>query len=121
MDLSFYTAVEHHLGLDHTGTATLSGSLTEFGTIRAVNAELCRLLGYNGTYLIGKSFNELLPAVLGGQGGSFLAKIIRDADQTIVDKALLVFGRHASGHLVPLLLEIKSCVPSEHELTFAGT
>ena len=86
---------------------TVSGNLGSLGTIKNVNNEITRILGFSKPDLIGQNISRIIPKVIGDLHDGFMRNYFETSDPKVIGHERLVFPLNKDGYIVPCSLMIK--------------
>jgi two-component system sensor kinase FixL len=96
-------------------------SITEDGTIDAVNKTLCQMFGYTKSELVGRNIKSIVPSPWKGKHDLFLDRYITTGDAKVIGKApRALFGQHKAGYAFALNLSIQERRKERGEKTFVA-
>ena len=86
---------------------TVSGNLSSIGTIKNVNNEITRILGFSKPDLIGQNISRIIPKIIGDLHDGFMKNYFETSDSKVIGVERVVFPLNKEGYVVPCSLMIK--------------
>jgi PAS domain S-box-containing protein len=100
----------------------LSGENDRMGLISNINLSACRIFGFlRKEELLGKNVKVLMPQIYSKNHDEFIRNAILKSAEQISNKERSVYGRHTSGYIFPISLQIKFFQSFLHGKQFAAT
>jgi len=96
----------------------ISGSFKDFCRILAMNNKAERIFGYNTADLLGQPLAMLQPYVYGARHEEFVLNYINSKRKIKKEEHTFVWGRHKSGFIMPLIMDISPYVTFDYSLCF---
>jgi len=94
---------------DGTPCVYISGETERLGTINQCNMGVCKIFGYTRKdEIINKDVEILMPSIYADNHKKFLNISINKSGDQISSRERAVFGKHYSGYIFPLWLQIKN-------------
>jgi PAS domain S-box-containing protein len=103
---------------DENSMVIISGCQEDFSKILAMNNKAERIFGYNTSELINHSLIKLQPLVYGYSHDDFILNYINSKRKINKEKHNFVWGKHKSGFVMPLIMDISPYVTFEYNLCF---
>lgn len=112
---------------DENGMIIISGCQSDFSSILAMNNKAERIFGYSTAELIDQPLQKLQPLAYTKSDGSgnpphddFIMNYINSQKRRNIRKEQhrFVWGKHKSGFIMPILMDISPYVTFEHNLCF---
>ena len=92
------------------------------GLISNINLSACRIFGFlRKEELLGKNVKVLMPQIYSKNHDEFIRNAILKSAEQISNKEKSVYGRHTSGYIFPISLQIKFFQSFLHGKQFAAT
>ncbi len=100
----------------------ISGENDRMGLISNINLSACRVFGYlRKEELLGKNVKVLMPPIYSHNHDEFVRTACMKSSEQITNKERSVYGRHTSGYIFPLSLQIRYFQSFLHGKQFAAT
>ena len=91
----------------NTCIITVSGNQNKMGTIKNLNNEITRILGFSKADLIGQNVNRIIPKYLAEIHDSLMRSYFETSESRVLGMERLVFPLTKKGYVVPCTLMIK--------------
>lgn len=91
----------------NTCILTVSGNLTSIGSIKNVNNEITRILGFSKQDLIGQNISRIIPKIIGDLHDGFMKNYFETSEPRVIGHERLVYPLNKEGYIVPCSLMIK--------------
>lgn len=100
----------------------LSGENDRLAQISNINLSACRIFGYlRKEELLGKNIKILMPPLYAYHHDEFIRSAVIKNAEAISNRERSVYGRHTSGYIFPVSLQIKFFQSFLHGKQFAAT
>lgn len=97
---------------DGTPCIYISGESDRLGIISQCNLSVCKIFGYNKKDdILSKNVKIMMPSIFADHHDDFLNESLEKAADQISSRERQIFGKHISGYIFPLWLQIKN-IPS---------
>ena len=105
---------------DENGLIIISGCTQNFAKILAMNNKCERIFGFQTNELSGQTVNSLMPKVCVETHDKFLINFIKSNRKINMTNHQFIWGRHKSGFIVPLIMNVSPYVNYEFNFCFIG-
>lgn len=96
----------------------ISGCQRDFSKILAMNNKAERIFGYNTDELINHALAKLAPIAYGYTHDDFILNYINSKRKINKEAHNFVWGKHKSGFIMPLVMDISPYVTFDYNLCF---
>lgn len=90
------------------------------GVIRHMNSYGCRMFGISRVEAIGKNISLCMPQPFADMHDEYMRRYITSGHGRVVDSTRVVLGRHVSGHIFPMVMQVRHDAGSSGEAGFVG-
>lgn len=104
--------------LEENGMIIISGSTGNFAKILAMNNKAERTFGYGTNELMGQRLHSLMPRLFADTHEDLILNFINGNRRINKEDHNFVWGKHKSGFIVPLIMEINAYVNFEFNFCF---
>lgn len=98
----------------------MTGDVGNIGMITQCNASACKLFGYEPLELKNHHVEKLMPEMYARHHSLVMSEALAKGPENIPLKQRLVFARHKSSYIFPVLLQLKSVVNVNLGCHFVG-
>ena len=104
----------------NTCIITVSGNFNKMGTIKNVNNEITRILGFSKGDIIGQNVNRIIPKYLAELHDTLMRNYFETSETKIIGQERVVFPLSKKGYIVPCTLMIKILPNLENGVRLVG-
>eukprot|EP00347_Sterkiella_histriomuscorum_P005198 403357516 len=104
--------------LDENGMIIISGNTNNFAKILAMNNKAERIFGYQTNDLIHQKLKRLMPTLFMDNHEAFILNFVNGNRKINKENHNFVWGKHKSGFIVPLIMDINAYVNFEFNFCF---
>jgi PAS domain S-box-containing protein len=104
--------------LEENGMIIISGSTGNFGKILAMNNKAERTFGYGTNELMAQKLHRLMPRLFADNHEDLILNFINGNRRINKENHQFVWGKHKSGFIIPLIMEINAYVNFEFNFCF---
>ena len=104
--------------LDENGMIIISGNTNNFAKILAMNNKAERIFGYQTNELVSTKLNRLMPTLFADNHENFILNFVNGNRKINKENHNFVWGKHKSGFIVPLIMDINAYVNFEFNFCF---
>lgn len=98
----------------------VTGDIDKIGFITQCNASSCRLFGFTMAEIRGHNVEKLMPEMYAKRHNKVLEDALGKGAEYIPNKERLVYGRHKSGYIFPVWLQLKMVNTSSSGIQFVA-
>jgi len=93
---------------DGTSLVYISGENDRLGIIQSINLSTCRIFGYSRKdEIVNNNVKMLMPNIYEKHHDEFIRTALSKSEDQITSKERSIYGKHISGYVFPLGLQIK--------------
>lgn len=104
--------------LDENGMIIISGNTNNFARVLAMNNKAERIFGYSTNELITQKLTKLMPKLFVDNHEALILNFINGNRKINKENHNFVWGKHKTGYIVPLIMDINAYVNFEFNFCF---